>query len=114
MKTYAVSETVKGGIAYTKATEGDFESLKVNGVEVGKFDFIRPHYNSSWLTECEIEQAIETIFERNNYLYSLNPEKIECDYFNYIKTGKPEFYGEYMVQYSWAEETCGLLWKKRT
>ena len=65
----------------------------------------------------DLRQSLETvgmegIFERNNYLYSLNPEKIECDYFNYIKTGKPEFYGEYMVQYSWAEETCGLLWKK--
>ena len=58
MKTYAVSETVKGGIVYTKATEGNFESLKVNGVEIGKFDFIRPHYNSSWLTECEVEKAI--------------------------------------------------------
>lgn len=67
VNTYAVSKTVKGGIAYTKATEGDFESLKVNGVEVGKFDFIRPHYNSSWLTECEIEQAIETIYAKTGY-----------------------------------------------
>lgn len=67
MKTYAVSETVKGGIAYTKAAEGNFESLKVNGVEIGKFDFIRPHYNSSWLTECEVEEAIETIYAKTGY-----------------------------------------------
>ena len=56
----------------------------------------------------------EEIFERNNYFYSLNPEKLDCDYYAYLKTGKPEFRGEYMSQYSWAEETCGLLWKKRT
>ena len=49
------------------------------------------------------------IFERNNYFYSINPEKIDCDYFNYIKTGRPEFLGEYMSQYSWAEKTCGML-----
>ena len=53
----------------------------------------------------------EEIFERNNYLYSVNPEKLECDYYDFLKMGKPEFYGEYMAQYSWAEKTCGLLWK---
>ena len=58
--------------------------------------------------------GVEDIFERNNYFYSINPEKLDCDYYSYLKTGKPEFRGEYMSQYSWAEETCGLLWTKRT
>ena len=57
--------------------------------------------------------GIEDIFTRNNYLYSINPEKLDCDYFNYLKTGKPEFFGEYMSQYSWAEGTCGLLWEQK-
>ena len=56
----------------------------------------------------------EDVFERNNYLYSVNTEKIDCDYFNYLNSGKPEFLGEYMSQYSWAEETCGLLWERKT
>ena len=58
--------------------------------------------------------GVEGIFERNNYFYSLNPEKVDCDYYTYLKTGKPEFRGEYMSQYSWAEETCGLLWEARS
>jgi two-component SAPR family response regulator len=58
--------------------------------------------------------GVEEIFERNNYFYSLNPDKLDCDYYAYLKTGKPEFRGEYMSQYSWAEETCGLLWQRRT
>lgn len=67
----------------------------------------------------DLRQSLETvgaeeIFERSNYFYSLNPEKLDCDYYAYLKTGKPEFRGEYMSQYSWAEETCGLLWEKRT
>ena len=66
----------------------------------------------------DLRQTLESvraaaIFERKNYLYSINPQKIDCDYFNYLKTGKPEFLGEYMSQYSWAEETCGLLWEKK-
>ena len=57
--------------------------------------------------------SVEGIFERNNYFYSLNPEKLDCDYYSYLKTGKPEFRGEYMSQYSWAEETCGLLVERK-
>ena len=52
-----------------------------------------------------------SVFEQNNYTYSLNTEKIDCDYYTYLKTGKPEFRGEYMTQYGWAEDTCGLLWQ---
>ena len=58
--------------------------------------------------------GMEEIFERNNYFYSINPEKLDCDYYAYLKTGKPAFRGEYMTQYSWAEETCGLLWERKT
>lgn len=57
--------------------------------------------------------GLQDVFERNNCFYSLNPEKLDCDYYAYLKYGKPEFRGEYMAQYSWAEETCGLLWKKQ-
>jgi two-component SAPR family response regulator len=41
--------------------------------------------------------------------YRVDTHLIKCDYFSYLETGKPEFYGEYMTQYSWAEETCALL-----
>lgn len=57
--------------------------------------------------------GMEDVFERNNYFYSVNPEKLDCDYYDYLKNGKPEFCGEYMSQYSWAEETCGMLWINR-
>ena len=65
---------------------------------------------SGFLREREaMTDFFQEIFERNNYLYSVNPEKIDCDYYSYLKNGKPEFIGEYMSQYSWAESTCGLL-----
>jgi two-component SAPR family response regulator len=55
--------------------------------------------------------GVGEIFKRNSYLYSVDPEKMDCDYYAFLKTGNPKFRGEYMSQYSWAEETCGLLWK---
>lgn len=45
--------------------------------------------------------------------YRVDIGLIKCDYISYIETGKPEFYGEYMTQYSWAEETCAMFQSKK-
>lgn len=65
----------------------------------------------------DLRQTLERVgasevLHQDGYRYALSPEKIDCDYYSYLKTGKPAFHGEYMSQYSWAEETCGLLWNK--
>lgn len=64
----------------------------------------------------DLRQTLESVgadqvFRRSKYLYSVDPEAMECDYYSYLNTGKPEFCGEYMTQYSWAEKTCGFLSK---
>lgn len=52
------------------------------------------------------------VFVRQRGMTAILPDKIECDYFDFI-AGKPEavnaYRGEYMVQYSWSEYTHGLL-----
>ncbi len=88
------------------------------GVALWENDEEQKNHNYIHQLFRDLRQTLETVgaeevFERNNYLYSINPEKIDCDYFNFLKNGKPEFFGEYMYQYSWAEETCGLLWTKK-
>ena len=45
--------------------------------------------------------------------YRIDPNWVSCDYLNYLDTGKPNFYGEYMTQYSWAEGTCAMLQFRR-
>lgn len=45
--------------------------------------------------------------------YRINTNLLQCDYISHLETGKPEFYGEYMTQYSWAEETCAMLQFKK-
>ena len=84
------------------------------GVALWENDEEQKNHNYIHQLFRDLRQTLETVgaeevFERNNYLYSINPEKIDCDYFNFLKNGKPEFFGEYMYQYSWAEETGGRL-----
>ena len=95
--------------------------VTVAEIGVALWDNDKEQKNQNYIHQLfrDLRQALETvgveeIFERNNYFYSLNPDKLDCDYYAYLKTGKPEFRGEYMSQYSWAEETCGLLWQRRT
>ena len=45
--------------------------------------------------------------------YRVDTSLLRCDYIGYLESGKPEFLGEYMTQYSWAEETCAMLQNKK-
>ena len=51
----------------------------------------------------------ESILCHETPCYRVDTSLIKCDYISYLETGKPEFHGEYMTQYSWAEETCAML-----
>ena len=51
----------------------------------------------------------ESVLRHETPCYRVDTSLIQCDYLSYLETGKPEFYGEYMMQYSWAEETCAML-----
>ena len=61
----------------------------------------------------DLRQTLEDVgagdvFERNNYQYSINPEKIDCDYYRYLDgdvSAIRQFKGEYMTQYEFAQET---------
>ena len=51
----------------------------------------------------------ENVFCHETPCYRIDTNLIKCDYISYLETGKPEFRGEYMTQYSWAEDTCAML-----
>lgn len=52
-----------------------------------------------------------SVLSQEGYQYRIDPTQIGCDYHSYLQCGSPAFYGEYMTQYSWAEDTCGMLQK---
>lgn len=100
----------------------DRKGVSVNGRTIvtglwGEGD-VEKNLNYLRQISMNLRQTLESvgakeIFDTYNKQYSLKTELIDCDYFQYLKTGKPVFQGEYMTQYSWAEETCGLLWKSK-
>ena len=51
----------------------------------------------------------ESVLRHETPCYRVDTGMIQCDYFSYLETGKPTFRGEYMTQYSWAEETCATM-----
>ena len=55
----------------------------------------------------------EAVLCHDTPCYRVDTNLLKCDYFSYLETGKPEFHGEYMTQYSWAEETCAMLQFKK-
>ena len=51
----------------------------------------------------------EDVLRHDTPFYRVDTNLIRCDYISFLETGKPEFRGEYMTQYSWAEATCAML-----
>ena len=52
------------------------------------------------------------VLVKNWNTWGIDTSKVECDYYNFLKTDGKEgnsFNGEYMSQYSWAEMTVGRL-----
>ena len=101
-------EGVEGGILFTKAAEGSFESITVNGIEVGRYDFVRPHYNSSYLTEVEMEKVVETVYNQTGYMMEIKhdtytePSDYEIIVGNTAREGVEKItnYDEYSIKVS--------------
>ena len=72
--------------------------------------------NSAYLRQLimDLKNTLKTVGAENvlcheTPCYRIDKTLLQCDYFSYLESGKPDFYGEYMMQYSWAESTCGML-----
>ena len=55
----------------------------------------------------------ESVLCHETPCYRVDTNLMKCDYFTHLENGKPEFRGEYMTQYSWAEDTCARLQFKK-
>ena len=55
----------------------------------------------------------EDVLKHDTPYYRIDTDLVKCDYLSFLETGKPEFHGEYMTQYSWAEGTCAMLQFKK-
>lgn len=55
----------------------------------------------------------EDVLRHDTPYYRIDTNLVRCDYLSFLETGKPQFHGEYMTQYSWAEGTCAMLQFKK-
>ena len=76
--------------------------------------------NSAYLRQLvlDLKNTLKTIraedvLRHDTPYYRIDTNLIRCDYLRFLETGKPEFHGEYMTQYSWAETTCAMLQFKK-
>lgn len=60
------------------------------------------------------DAGLSDILVRKYNTYAVNPQKFTCDLYEYDKgdpTSLNQFHGEYMVQYSWSEDTLATLYR---
>ena len=76
--------------------------------------------NAAYLRQLilDLKQTLKTIraedvLRHETPYYRIDTDLVRCDYLSFLETGKPQFHGEYMTQYSWAEETCAMLQFKK-
>ena len=82
-----------------------------NTDDVKNMDYLRHLVGDLKKTLANI--GAEKVFCQDGYFYRIDTTRINCDYHQFLKTGKPQFHGEYMSQYSWAEGTLSLLLGRR-
>ena len=78
-----------------------------NTDDVKNMDYLRHLVGD--LKKSLAQASAEKVFCQEGYNYRIDTTRINCDYYKFLKTGKPQFHGEYMTQYSWAEDTLALL-----
>ena len=74
VENYIKADGVKGGIEYCKAAEGNFTNFTINGTDIGKFSFVRPHFNLSYLAQTEMEKLVNIIYEKTGYMLSIEED----------------------------------------
>ena len=108
-----VSPDVSSVLEFTTCTEA-LEWVEKNHVDIAFLDISMRGMGGMALSEklLKLRPQCKIIFCTGYSEYAVDVEQLDCDYLKYLRTGKPEFCGEYMSQYSWAEETCALLFRK--
>ncbi len=66
-ESYIKREGIKGGISHLNATEGSFSEITVNGKNIKDFCIVRPHFNSSYLTQMQIDEMVDKVTQKTGY-----------------------------------------------
>ena len=74
IENFFKAEGIKGGIEYLYAAEGNFETVTVNGVDISEYTFVKPQYNTSYLTQLELEKLQQTVYQKTGFMIAIERE----------------------------------------
>lgn len=77
-------EGVKGGIKYFYAKKDGYTDAAINGVPINKFVFVRQRYNTSYVTQVQIEESIALITEKTGFALELVEDNAEAAQYEII------------------------------
>lgn len=64
----------------------------------------------AYLNALFLEYQVPGVFVSGYGTCNIKKDSVDCDYYEYLESdGKTTFFGEYMFEYSWAEETAAML-----
>lgn len=82
VKNFLKAEGVKGGIEHVNIVKGDFVDIKINGTNIGNFKVVKPYFNTSYLTQQEIDAMLDDkVLSKTGY---------HCDVVNDVKADASE------------------------
>lgn len=87
VENFISKDGVKGGINYIYAMTGDFKDITINGVNICRFYIVRPHYNSSYLTQVEMEKLQNSVLEKTGYMLKIKEDAYVAEGENEIVVG---------------------------
>lgn len=94
-----------GNVKMEEAIDKLWENSPVN-------ENVKTRYRKAvaYLNALFAEYRVPDIFVSAYGNCHLNRDKVACDYYEFLDSNeKPQFFGEYMHEYSWAEETAAWL-----
>lgn len=94
-----------GNVKMEEAIDKLWEGSPVN-------ENVKTRYRKSvaYLNALFAEYRMPDIFVNAYGTCHINRDKVACDYYEFLDSNeKPQFFGEYMHEYSWAEETAAWL-----
>ncbi len=74
VENFLSKEGKKGGIEYINAMTGNFGDITINGVNIGRFKIVRPHYNGSYLTQVEMEKLVESVYKTTGFMLKIKED----------------------------------------
>jgi len=89
------------------------EALNVLWEDSPLTDNVKTRYRKAvaYLHALFAEHHVPDVFISGYGNCHINQDMVECDYYEFLQSSNPpQFYGEYMHEYSWAEETAGRLY----